>query len=38
MCVVVMDIGVIWFSCILLMGDELREVLFGVSSMDDFVC
>ncbi len=35
--VVVMDIGATWLSCTLPMGDESREVLLGVSSMDDFV-
>lgn len=36
MSVTFMDIGATWLSCIVPVGDEVREVLLGVSSMTDF--
>lgn len=34
--VTVMDIGATWLSCKLPVGDEKREVLLGVETMEDF--
>lgn len=34
--VTVMDIGATWLSCKLPIGDEKREVLLGVETMEDF--
>ncbi|MFG0607271.1 galactose-1-epimerase [Vibrio mimicus] len=35
--VVLMDIGATWLSCVIPVGDEMREVLLGVNSMADFL-
>jgi galactose mutarotase-like enzyme len=36
MSVTFMDIGATWLSCIVPVGNEAREVLLGVSTMEDF--